>query len=280
MIKSILISLVILLILLIIYNELNILAILIGIGIAVYFVNSDNLDNLNYQNNYGGYDYCQIKTLDDVSRKLRTPRGYQTEALCRAAFNCFIEHGSIQNIQDELFPEIKAYENPETSWCFVPSRNNSKVPAIDNENRPIYMDIDGYNRQLRVGFEYQGPHHYRSIAAEFPEYLNRISKDAVKKSQAKKHNIALIIIHEQIPMHFRETSSERIRNDEIYRRYVKSRLYDLGLLKKEYLPTIKNEYIPFINEPLPDNKPFDLVNIPVEKKAVVETTDKERKVRW
>lgn len=91
-----------------------------------------------------------------------------------------------------------------------------------NNNGKI-MELDGYNEELGIAFEFQGPQHTkydRKLDSSYDSYLQRITNDKMKREILKKRGIYLITIDCKFPRH-------RIRE------YIISRLYDVTKLKKD-----------------------------------------------
>lgn len=74
---------------------------------------------------------------------------------------------------------------------------NKVSSAVKNPKTNRYLELDGYNQDLRVAFEYQGEQHYK-----YPNYFHRSKKefddqlwrDHVKLEGCKVAGIILIII--------------------------------------------------------------------------------------
>lgn len=54
-----------------------------------------------------------------------------------------------------------------------------------------HIELDGYNKELRIAFEHQGRHHYKENA-----FFKKPLYDAIKKELCKKNNVKLICIPE------------------------------------------------------------------------------------
>jgi hypothetical protein len=80
------------------------------------------------------------------------------------------------------------------------------------------LELDGYNDELKVAVEVQGPGHIKPIPGEdYDKYLRRIARDAYKKEQCKKRGIILIVMDYRISPHAMWS-------------YTQSRLFDAGVL--------------------------------------------------
>jgi hypothetical protein len=218
--------------------EFAILVLLLGVG----FINLPVI--------IGGLDSCNINSIYDVS----APYGYKTEALCKAVMECYADVPEIPQYKTK-FIELKASRG----YCCTRDQGLTQVYAPWCKMNNIYMDIDGYNPIAKLGFEYQGSHHYDKKG---DNYESIVEKDEAKKQVAKSSGVSLIIIHEDVPRIFDiwyptyTENKRRLNSDEIYVRYIKSRLLDLGFLRQ----VDKNElvkfnrytdkYIPFIPEPV------------------------------
>ncbi len=95
------------------------------------------------------------------------------------------------------------------------------------------MELDGYNRQLSMGFEFQGPMHtiFDPRIEKYSDYKERIFKDQLKKKICEDKGTHLIVIDFRIPQGY--------IND-----YLRSRVYDI--CQKD--PKIKNK-LPYIARP-------------------------------
>ena len=65
---------------------------------------------------------------------------------------------------------------------------------LKNPNAQSKMEIDGYNQELKVGFEYQGRQHYSNNTQFAGEQENQFNRDELKKSICEKNNVKLYII--------------------------------------------------------------------------------------
>jgi hypothetical protein len=81
---------------------------------------------------------------------------------------------------------------------------------------PGNLEIDGYNDELKLGFEYNGEQHYRYVNyfhKNQEDFLKRKNDDNLKKKLAIESNIALIII-----------PYTKSKNDEMLFNYIKEKL--------------------------------------------------------
>lgn len=105
-----------------------------------------------------------------------------------------------------------------------------KLPTV------IYkgFELDGYCEKHKLAIEVQGPQHYKFARTKdtLAEYRQRIISDVNKRKMCADEGIKFIAVY---PL---ERSN--------YRRYLQSRLYDVGLL-----PDRPAEYVPEI-EPIPE----------------------------
>lgn len=106
------------------------------------------------------------------------------------------------------------------------------------------LSLDGYNAALNVGYEYQGPFHYRCVncttKGDFYDYLVKRYNDDFKANSLKGR---LIIIP--------YTVYEKYSGHELTS-YVKSRLYDLHILRDPQAFIESNQYIAEMAEPSRD----------------------------
>jgi hypothetical protein len=94
------------------------------------------------------------------------------------------------------------------------------------------LELDGYNEQINIAVEYNGPYHYEEkYYPNLDAFNNKKESDKIKKTLCKEHNILLIVI------------PYIIKN--IYD-YILSRLYDAKIYEKYKLP-IDYIYMDVIN---------------------------------
>ena len=79
------------------------------------------------------------------------------------------------------------------------------------------LELDGYNKELKIAFEYQGRQHYEAVEYFGGEtnFKNQQKRDTLKKELCTKHNITLI----EIP-HWTKDLYE----------YISQELFDLNVL--------------------------------------------------
>lgn len=65
---------------------------------------------------------------------------------------------------------------------------------LKNPNTQAKMEIDGYNQDLKIGFEYQGRQHYSSTTQFAGEQEKQLTRDKLKKSLCDKNNVKLYVI--------------------------------------------------------------------------------------
>lgn len=79
------------------------------------------------------------------------------------------------------------------------------------------LELDGYNAELGLAFEVQGPQHTRydkKYDSNYSDYYNRLLNDKAKSLLCKDHGVSLIIIDYSLP-------KVHLTN------YIKSRIYDI-----------------------------------------------------
>ncbi len=96
------------------------------------------------------------------------------------------------------------------------------------------FELDGYCEKHKLAIEVQGPQHYKYLRRDdtLAEYRQRVISDVNKRKMCADEGIKFIAVY---PL-------ERIN----YRRYLQSRLYDIGLLADR-----PPEYVPAF-EPMPE----------------------------
>jgi len=97
------------------------------------------------------------------------------------------------------------------------------------------IELDGYNADLGIAIEVNGPLHYKPAPGESIEaYLERVKRDAIKKKICAERGIAFIVVDTAVPMGY------------VYD-YIRSRLHDAGKAERpvNYLPVIeRSPWIP------------------------------------
>jgi len=93
------------------------------------------------------------------------------------------------------------------------------------------LELDGYNKELGIAFEAQGPYHSvfsNEYDKTYESYLARITTDEKKQELAKKNSVSLIIVDYRIPKN-------------ILYGYIESRVFDICRdLNSEYYDTRKS----------------------------------------
>lgn len=154
------------------------------------------------------------------------PPGLKIETLVRHYFNTHVTKGTFMDFSSVL-RDGQDIPNGLPLWLF----------KVVDGNR-IYLDLDGFNNELKIAFEYNGILHYApadpNIEKDIQSYETKVMNDGIKMQKSRENNVILIIIHYKIHI-------TQLKN------YVKSRLSDTGALKAEYMN--KFEYINVIPEP-------------------------------
>lgn len=88
--------------------------------------------------------------------------------------------------------EVRKLLEDLTGWKF-PKASSSSVPFLHG------MHLDGYNEEHRIGYEFQGPQHYRLVnfggGKDTPKKLrNRKLNDDRKRKQCARHGVFLIVV--------------------------------------------------------------------------------------
>ena len=112
------------------------------------------------------------------------------------------------------------------------------------------LELDGYNPDLNLAFECQGPQHttfmlkYDKTKKQFE---NRVHNDKIKRELCDKHGIGLILVDYRVPKY-------------IMGKYLKSRIYDIGqkwlkqkrfeeFSKLDFMSIKPPDYVETIHEP-------------------------------
>lgn len=109
-----------------------------------------------------------------------------------------------------IFEEItgRKFDTAHPDWLRDP---DSRAP----------LELDGFNEDLGIAVEVQGPGHIKPIPGEsYEKYIARVARDEYKRAKCAAHKIALITIDYRI--------STRIG----LRSYIESRLFDAGAVSQ------------------------------------------------
>lgn len=136
--------------------------------------------------------YFSDKTDFEVTLSTKRPtkrlNGKKNESKCREIF---------EKIFQKPFPTVR----PE----FLRRSNNKK------------LEIDGYNQELKLGFEYQGRQHYEYTPVfhkSINDFYNQQQRDIEKRTLCKKHGVIII----EIPYTIKYTELEK---------YIRQKLLEL-----------------------------------------------------
>jgi hypothetical protein len=105
-----------------------------------------------------------------------------------------------------IFEEItgRKFDTAHPTWLRDP---DSRAP----------LELDGYNEELGIAVEVQGPGHIKPMPGEsYEKYQSRVARDEYKRAQCAAHKVALITI------------DYRISTRTGLRAYIESRLFDAG----------------------------------------------------
>jgi hypothetical protein len=93
----------------------------------------------------------------------------------------------IESLTGERFVELSAAYTLPTGDRY---RNTRDVLPYWHKPDGVFLDMDGWNGHLRVGWEYQGPVHKQSKVQ---------ANDEIKRRLAKKHGIRWLVVDYRIP---------------------------------------------------------------------------------
>jgi len=80
------------------------------------------------------------------------------------------------------------------------------------------LELDGYNAEIKIAFETQGPQHTvwkNKYDPDYISYVSRVENDKAKISLCEKENVGLIVVDYLIPKY-------------LLGRYIRSRIYDIS----------------------------------------------------
>mgnify|MGYP001030246959 CR=1 FL=1 len=163
--------------------------------------------------------------------------GYKYETVTSSIFNDHVNRG-------EFTQHLGGYEkrkrlrlkqaageeitDEDLKWLFV---NDASLGEI-------YIELDGYNHDAKLAFEYNGPLHYGKRPNEKDiDYQKRRQNDQTKRQLLSDHDISLLVIPYTVTNI--DCKARKLRGDECLKenikqllRYIRSRLSDLKALKK------------------------------------------------
>jgi hypothetical protein len=221
MFQNLLIAIIITLIILGIYFKMGFIAMMISI-FTIYIFTSllNSRQNLTYLQNIkrriagSGFNdrrknikdkYQNVFNNNPDGQTFReayetAPTGYKTETILKAMLNKYVDKGQF-------------VERNDLPWLSTQDVVVGTIP----------LEIDGYNEEIGVAFEFQGPKHYKNIFRQLPKYINSAHNDDIKKTilGSAERNVKLIIVHHDI-------------RPDLLINYVKSRLKDIGHLNPAY----------------------------------------------
>jgi hypothetical protein len=96
----------------------------------------------------------------------------------------------------------------------------------------IQLELDGYNPEIGIAIEVNGPLHTKPGKGDTPEiYAERIARDKFKRELCEKKGVKLIVV-------------DYVVKSGYLRDYIESRLFDIGYFASKpanYTPEIKRE---------------------------------------
>jgi hypothetical protein len=96
-------------------------------------------------------------------------------------------------------------------------------PAWLKSSSGAQLELDGFNEQLAIGVEYNGPYHYdKKYYPTEEKFNNKVTSDQLKVTLCKMNGVLLIVIPYTV--------------SSIYD-YILSRLYDNNYQRKYVLPS-------------------------------------------
>lgn len=75
--------------------------------------------------------------------------------------------------------------------------NKIRPDFLQNPATGKNMELDGYNAELNIAFEYQGEQHYKYIPyfhKKYEDFLKQLERDELKRRLCDEHGLSLIII--------------------------------------------------------------------------------------
>lgn len=149
----------------------------------------------------------RIIPIESISYKERFISWYSEKA------SEYIENFEVEPITEEDYWKSEALTRSIFESIFSQKFNKTRPSWLRASKNKESMELDGYNQDLRLAFEYQGEHHYADV---FPNQLpyEEIQKNDLKKIEiCKKNGVDLI----QVPY-----------TEKGDRNYILSKLYELN----------------------------------------------------
>lgn len=209
----------------------------------------------------GGGLAASMCTKSAYDRVMRTTKsGYKQEALILRMLNCMCKSGEFRPVNsiDALPAKLEAISKAAMteSGYLTPSMRKNDIcdSGMIATNAGAHLSLDGYNEELNIAYEYNGPGHYRRTTPirsceDAVTAMSEVDKDIVKEKLLLDAGIPLIRLHFGIPM-------------DQWEDYVMSRLLDLNALRRDARKSDgrKMTYIAEIPEP-PLKKMDDITSL-------------------
>lgn len=149
---------------------------IVDMGTKIPYSREAKITELNDEDSYNGTTLVDHKRLKNEYRKrfLKEPlkgKSFSNEELCRSVF---------ENVYGKSFPRVRPdiLSNPLT-------------------NHSTNLELDGYNEELQMAFEYNGEQHYNSdhyLWKKEKDFLDLVLRDKIKKNLCEENGIWLIVI--------------------------------------------------------------------------------------
>lgn len=246
-------AIVIILLILIIFLTNNSLAWIGLAGIVGYLVGSKS-SLFEFREEYpvdgavlsGGWEPEGLQSFTNAYKRGKI--GHKTESMVLEIINAYVDRGRFETAKPE--------------WLRA-----SDQEVLGNAGGSVTLELDGYNPEIEMCLEYNGPVHYATTHTEGKEYDSWIrgrKNDMIKKKAVLDAGKKLMIVHCGIEDNYKKMMGleELSISDKavMYARYIMSRLADMGHLRnptgtvwtpeeqKAYLKALKI-YYGILNEP-------------------------------
>lgn len=98
---------------------------------------------------------------------------------------------------------------------------------LHEPGRHTPLELDGYNEELKIALEVQGPGHIKPLPGEtYEKYQKRVARDRLKRVLCAEHGVRLLTMDYRISL-------------ASVRAYLCSRLYDIGTINERPMNYIK-----------------------------------------
>jgi hypothetical protein len=163
--------------------------------------------------------------------------GYKYETVTNEIFNDHVKVGKfVQHLGG--YEKKKLLRQKQRAGEEIVEEDLPWLYVNDASLGEIYIELDGYNHEAKLAFEYNGPLHYGKRPNEKDiDYQKRRQNDQTKRALMLEHGLNLLVIPYTVTNI--DCRARKLRGDDCLReniksllKYIRSRLSDLGMLKR------------------------------------------------